>query len=880
MSRFTIDHSYAIIISVLSIVLFPCCLLAQSTVIHGSVKNIQKEIIPFATVVIQANEVLGYTSTDKQGNYRLPVNIPADGQVTITVSSLGYKSVTKVIENKNQERLEISFELKEKAEQLQEVVLEAWEKIKVDKDTVTFRASAFMDGSEQVLEDLLKNLPGVEIAPDGGIKVGGKSIEKLLIEGEDLLGSRYAILSKNLDVHNIEDIQILNNYEDNPILKEFRESEKIALNIRLREDKKNVWFGNINLGGGTEGRYDNSMNLGLLKKKIKLINLTNINAIGQTAESQVGVQLIDLDNPDADKEFQKERKQIVNIDHLPQPPFSNNEEVLNNTVLNSLSLSSKLTENTSVRGHLLYARDRITKQNSSLVQYLTPSSNIEFSETNTLKFKDAIASGEMELKHKSRKNAFIQYRLAYDNTPSHTSNDLLFNRDSIFQKVKNKTYRFHNQVNITKKLADNNLLSIYGYAGKNSLEQTYRTGSGVLEDSSESPLLQNINIPLEYYGVMIDWAGKSDRSEYGIETSFSTDKDQLNAELGMEIADRYDTIDSLSNRTNYKNMALSITGRYIYHFSKYLIASTNLKVTRNSITLNNDRKEMYFVNPRIRLHLKRTPIGNFALTYQYKNKLPEVKYLNENFLLLNYRTFSKGASDIRDIKNHTFSLHYNYNNFKRQFIISSILLYSKVGRNYGVRNRLSENVNLTEYTIMGGGEMINYNLGLTRYLSKISTSVKLSTGHNWNNSPTFINGDLSDLKNYTSFYKFQGTTYFNIPVNAKFYLQYHHTKATFGEQETSNNYMEGAVGITYKISPQWFLELSNTYYFINSEDYLFTHALLNFTPEKSKWSFQLRANNLANHQNYRNVYITEFERNVSSSMVMPRFFLVNAKYRF
>lgn len=43
-----------------------------------------------------------------------------------------------------------------------------------------------MNGSEQVVEDLLKKLPGVEVLTNGTIKVNGKPIDKLLIEDDDL----------------------------------------------------------------------------------------------------------------------------------------------------------------------------------------------------------------------------------------------------------------------------------------------------------------------------------------------------------------------------------------------------------------------------------------------------------------------------------------------------------------------------------------------------------------------------------------------------------------------------------------------------------------------------------------------------------------------
>lgn len=117
-----------------------------------------------------------------------------------------------------------------------------------------------------MVEDLLKNIPGIEIGSDGNIKVNGKTIDKLLIEGDDLFDDKYKLLTKNLDANNIEEVEVLNNYEDNPVLKSFQQSEKVALNLKLKKDKKNVWFGNLDLGYGMDNRYNSTANIGLLKK--------------------------------------------------------------------------------------------------------------------------------------------------------------------------------------------------------------------------------------------------------------------------------------------------------------------------------------------------------------------------------------------------------------------------------------------------------------------------------------------------------------------------------------------------------------------------------------------------------------------------------------
>jgi hypothetical protein len=52
-------------------------------------------------------------------------------------------------------------------------------------DTLVYDADSFNTGTERKLEDVLENLPGVEINEDGQIEVEGKVVNKLMVNGKD-----------------------------------------------------------------------------------------------------------------------------------------------------------------------------------------------------------------------------------------------------------------------------------------------------------------------------------------------------------------------------------------------------------------------------------------------------------------------------------------------------------------------------------------------------------------------------------------------------------------------------------------------------------------------------------------------------------------------
>ncbi|QCX02209.1 hypothetical protein FGM00_19575 [Aggregatimonas sangjinii] len=859
---------------------------AQNIAIKGQIYNTDKAAIINASIVIYVDGLIdGYVYSNDLGYYKIKSkSLKKNDTLKLVVNSLGYKSVTKIISSQEVKEIVQDFILEEKVEELNEVVLEAWEKMKVSGDTVTFRADTYMNGSEQVVEDLLKNLPGIEVLKDGNIKVNGKSIDKLLIEGDDLFDEKYKLLSKNLDAKNISEVQILSNFEDNPVLKSFQESDKVAINLTLNEDKKNVWFGNASIGVGSDERYSGSINVGLLKKKIKFFNLTNFNNTRNLAVSQVknsgGLNILDSE---AEKKFEKESNTIVDINNVVDPNFSDNEDVFNNSFLNSLALVTNLSERTKLRSLNYYVLDKISKQNTNIVQYFATPETVEFSEEKKITTKDIFLATELEIKHFSKDNTYFKYDFSFENNPTITNGNVLTNNNMIFQVQDDEKYNFFNHLNITKSLKENKLLSVYAYYGVNHTTQNYTVQPNVFNEQlgGNPPRLtrikQNTNSPLRYTGLSAEIISKYKRSELGFELSGGLENDEIKSSF---ILDNQLPVDSLSNNTNFRTATLSVSGSYTYYFSQKLKLKSSVNIAQNYLTLNDDKSQLFFFNPQIGLAYKKDEIGSFGLNYRITNNQPPIQYLNENFILKNYRTFTKGLSDIIPTKNQSLNLRYTYKSFEKLFLINSFFSYSFSNVNYGFESIVDKTSSFNTYKILEGGDMFNSNLGINSYLKSLPLSFRLNIFQSWSTNFVDVNNSLGIVKNYNSNYRLQGTTYLNIPLNFKFHLQFNYSTGEFDNQKTSNDYIEASLNPILELSDKWVIEIRNDFYSINNNNFLFTNAEINFNPIKSKWSYQLIGSNLSNIQEFSNVYISEFQSSKSSFRIVPRYFILNAKYRF
>lgn len=106
--------------------------------------------------------------------------------------------------------------------------------VQIKNDTTIYKVDAFKDGTERKLADLLKKLPGIEVNEKSGeVRFKGKPVETVLLEGNDLFGKDYTIGTKNINAAIVAEVQAIENYSDNYVLKGLIGEDKVALNIKI-----------------------------------------------------------------------------------------------------------------------------------------------------------------------------------------------------------------------------------------------------------------------------------------------------------------------------------------------------------------------------------------------------------------------------------------------------------------------------------------------------------------------------------------------------------------------------------------------------------------------------------------------------------------------
>lgn len=243
-------------------------------------KENQKGIMGAIVYIKNAKNVpIQYCSTDKNGNFTINYDSSKAG-LTLEANLLGYKPVTFTPPFPTNIRIELEIS----PQQIQEVVVKA-SKVKQSGDTIKYTVPALLSQNDRTLGDVLKKLPGISVTKDGFIRYQGRSINKLYIDGHDILEDKYNLATKNIDPKMLKEIDIYEDHQPIRALEGVIESNTAALNIVLKEGAKSKWLGNAqgSVGGSTKKPYVPYsasvwiMNIG---KKYQTINSLQTDAAG------------------------------------------------------------------------------------------------------------------------------------------------------------------------------------------------------------------------------------------------------------------------------------------------------------------------------------------------------------------------------------------------------------------------------------------------------------------------------------------------------------------------------------------------------------------------------------------------------------------------
>lgn len=183
----------------------------------------------------------------KDGNYILMVTY---SKYTDFVEKIAIDSANRQIDVGNIEMLLLS-------ELLDAVVITGSNAITIKGDTIEFDASKYTIQPNSKVEDLLAQLPGIQIDKDGKITTQGETVSKVLVDGEEFFGDDPTLVTKNIRGDMVDKVQLYDKKSDQATFTGIDDGEKTkTINIQLKEDSKNGLFGKAQAGIANDELYE------------------------------------------------------------------------------------------------------------------------------------------------------------------------------------------------------------------------------------------------------------------------------------------------------------------------------------------------------------------------------------------------------------------------------------------------------------------------------------------------------------------------------------------------------------------------------------------------------------------------------------------------
>lgn len=263
--------------------------------------SLTKEPIEFATLhakYIGDKTPRKYALTDEKGVVILQ-GLPV-GRATITFEYMGYKGKHFTFDIKRGANDYGELLVQEDNQMLDAVVVtDKANQMVIKKDTIEYNASSFKISDTDMLEELIKKLPGVEVDSEGNITANGKTITKVMIDGKEFFLDDPNLATKNIPAKIVEKVRVVERKSEQAQFTGIDDGdEETVLDLGIKAGMMKGWFGNIGGGAGSplvgdsDMKYEGAAMIGRFTDKTQISIIANGNNTNNRGFSDVAGEMM------------------------------------------------------------------------------------------------------------------------------------------------------------------------------------------------------------------------------------------------------------------------------------------------------------------------------------------------------------------------------------------------------------------------------------------------------------------------------------------------------------------------------------------------------------------------------------------------------------
>jgi hypothetical protein len=872
----------------------------SQTKFKGIIKDEKNNPIPFANVLIRPENsqlIAGFCQSDKNGYYQLKTN--KIGKHLLCFSSMSCKTVIIPVELKNEpNEIVTDVVLTYDTIELNEIVVSVQRPITIKKDTIIFDAKAFSIGNEKVVEDLLKRIPGLSISENGSIKVGNQEVEKVMVDGDDFFEKGYRLLTKNMPANPIDKIEVLQHYSNNKLLKGIENSEKVALNLKLNEDAKRLWFGNISVGydpvaGNKFDAFCNLMNFG---KKNKYYFLTNLNNIGEDATGNINYLIRPSETDESVSIGENQNAQKI-IDMSTISPNLKQERLLfNNAKILSLNGIYAILSKVKLKTLGFLNTDENNYFENRFQSISIGETTFQTKEDQQLRKTKITGFGKIDLTGDISKNQSIVFTGKFNRTKEDDRNSLVFNDIFTNEKLKSNNTFFDQKIVYTNKLQKNKILLLTGRYINEKTPQLYSFDKYFFNDlfptvSDANWVSQSNENQMQFAGfetLFMDRKSNGNLLEVQLGNQFR--KDDLNSTFALNL-DEINISQPLDYQNNivYSTNDFYLNSKYLFKFKRFgLIPGLELHQMFNHLknSGNAQSQSPFFINPKVGLNWEVNNKNKILTTYSYNKTNASVLDVYDRYIQTGFRTFSKGTGNFNQLNATTISLVHTFGSWGDKSFANTLLMFNKNHDFFSTNSIVSKNFFQTEKILTKDKMFVILSSSFDRYFKIISSNVKLNFGLSLANYKNIVNN--SELRNVTTNnfnYGFELRSSFQGFFNYHLGSKWNNNEVVTIFCNTSYTDNMSFFDLSFVFGSKFDLELQSERYFFgsldkNSNQYYFLDLDARYMIKENKLSISLSGQNLFNTKTFRSYSIDDISVSKTEYRLLPRYVLLKVEFRF
>ncbi|MGM9479326.1 carboxypeptidase regulatory-like domain-containing protein [Pedobacter sp. GSP4] len=864
--------------------------------LRGTIKDAGGKVIESVIVSLKDPEgnVINFTRTNKNGQFTLQLK---NDQVTgykIEASSIGYKKLVSTVTDaaKNYD-----LTLQHSETTLETVTVKNRPSLTAKGDTLNYRTSDFADKQDRSIGDVIKKMPGVEVAEDGKISYNGKSISNLYVDGDNLLDDKYNIGTKSIPHGAVDKVQVIQNDQPVKMMRKNNMSDDVALNLVIKDDAKLKVMGDATVGAGTPNRFDENLTAMLFNKKLKFIN----NIKGNNTGNDPGIDLTSHNLGDYLKKLDNDKPSgLLSTGAAGVPSLPQSRYLFNKAGLVNLNNLYKFNQDLQLRANLYYLYDQRQQRYNKFSETYLPDQTIRYAETQD----NAINPQKLRAQFNLNGNAdkyYLNNNFVLDYVPLKTTSGFVINNIAASQVLKQETFDLSNEFNYRKKLKSEDVVNLYSFLNRTTQPETLNITPGLNADilnngNSYLGLTQYIKIPTWYTNNYASFAFVKNNFVQTYKAGFNIQQQQLHSAL-YRTQNNQQTEPVSGNTVNSLDwLKTKFYTEATYEFSNdKLKAGLSLPLSYNQINYSDKLNQMdrdlskLFLNPALNIKYQTSTENYLTANYAFRNDLGGIDDVYRGTVLKNYRSLFANNAPISESKTHNIGAGFNFRKAMQMLFFNVTANYSDAELNtissYSLSNNIQQRLVLP---LSNHIRSLSFNANASKYLFALKSTVNAGLGFSQSQYNQLQNNGLLAINAQTFFYKLGVEAKINNFINWSYQANFSVTnnKSKTAEAIRTNfQQLRQQSTLAITTAKNVYLNLSAEHLFTHQSTqpnlkYLFADVNMRYKWLKMKTDIEFGITNLANIKSFDAVYLSANSLTTGTYYIPGRVAMLKASFNF